>query len=250
MLAAAGWLLLAAQSAPASRPTPRPPEPRPFSALAALPPPAPGTLRVYVVRHGQSVGNASNDDPKLRDDEKDRLTERGRAEAEQVGAALRTLGVVRLLHSPAVRGLETATIAARQFEAARTPQLVPAPAFGPLVLGRSPDPGRSALRYLAQQWSQGGDPRLEGGESLADLCARCRKGLVALARESQPVAVVSHGEVLLAWCLELESAPLPAALSSFALSNGAIGAFDLAADGVVKCRGLFTPNARTSSAPR
>src|SRR4030095_5617071 len=101
------------QSAPASRPATEAPMAGlvyPISALNQLPKPKAGDVRVLLVRHGQSIGNSSKDDPALTEAQKDRLSDRGKAEAAEAGAALRTIGVVKILHSPKVRARESAEI--------------------------------------------------------------------------------------------------------------------------------------------
>ncbi len=65
-------------------------------------------MRVLFLRHGESAHNAHTGEERLGDEQGDVLTERGRAQAEAAGAALRGQGVTRLLTSPMRRATETA----------------------------------------------------------------------------------------------------------------------------------------------
>ncbi len=246
-------ILLAAQG-PASPPQKAEvPEARGSAEIAKLPAPKAGTVRLFVVRHGESVGNASRDDPNLTDAEKDKLTERGKEEAAAAGVVLAKLGVKKLFHSPAERAKETATLAAAAFEKASRPALAEARAFAPLEMGRSPRFGTPASHLLVAAWRDGEDPRFEGGESLADLAARCAKGVDALRRAAVeakgPVAVVAHGEVLAAWLLAFDGERMPKTLVSKRLANTAIGVFDVGPKGALTCLGLFEPESPAASKP-
>lgn len=64
--------------------------------------------RALLLRHGESAHNAHTGREALGDEEGDRLTERGLAQAEAAGTGLAELGVTRLLASPMRRAAETA----------------------------------------------------------------------------------------------------------------------------------------------
>jgi len=64
--------------------------------------------RALFLRHGESAHNAHRGAEALGEDEGDRLTERGAAQAEAAGIGLREAGVTRLLSSPMRRARETA----------------------------------------------------------------------------------------------------------------------------------------------
>ena len=70
-------------------------------------------MRLFLARHGQSVGNATGDDPKLSEKDKDKLTDRGKKDAARLGDAVKAAGVHQLYHSPATRARETADLAAQ-----------------------------------------------------------------------------------------------------------------------------------------
>lgn len=65
-------------------------------------------MRVLFLRHGESAHNVHTGEERLAEELGDVLTERGRAQAEAAGAALRDEGVTRLLTSPMRRATETA----------------------------------------------------------------------------------------------------------------------------------------------
>jgi broad specificity phosphatase PhoE len=64
--------------------------------------------RALFLRHGESAHNAHRGAEALDEDEGDRLTERGAAQAEAAGIGLGDAGVTRLLSSPMRRARETA----------------------------------------------------------------------------------------------------------------------------------------------
>jgi broad specificity phosphatase PhoE len=66
--------------------------------------------RLLLLRHGESAANADDGTETLSEEDGDRLTERGRKQAEAAGPALRELGAARLLTSPMRRARETAAI--------------------------------------------------------------------------------------------------------------------------------------------
>lgn len=65
-------------------------------------------MRALFLRHGESAHNAHTGAEALADDEGDRLTARGRAQARAAGEVLRGLGVTGLYASPMRRAAETA----------------------------------------------------------------------------------------------------------------------------------------------
>jgi broad specificity phosphatase PhoE len=65
-------------------------------------------MRALFLRHGESAHNVHTGEERLSEEHGDLLTERGRAQAEAAGAALRGQGITRLLTSPMRRATETA----------------------------------------------------------------------------------------------------------------------------------------------
>ncbi|HKD99609.1 MAG TPA: phosphoglycerate mutase family protein [Planctomycetota bacterium] len=214
-LALAG-ALQAPQSPPASRPEPLLPASRPYAAIRDLAPAPPRSIRLFVARHGESVGNRTKNDPKLSEAEKDKLTDDGRAQAKEIAAALQEIAgerVTRLLHSPAVRARETAEIVSS--ELASRPGLREVASFAPLRLGAPSE-----------------------GESLAQFAERCRAGMTYVIHDAQAgsVLLVAHAETLSAFAAMAASRELRAVES---VPNGAIVAFDVDTKGVLHCLGLF-----------
>jgi broad specificity phosphatase PhoE len=65
-------------------------------------------MRVLFLRHGESAHNVHSGEERLSEELGDLLTERGRAQAQAAGEALRDHGITRLLTSPMRRATETA----------------------------------------------------------------------------------------------------------------------------------------------
>jgi broad specificity phosphatase PhoE len=245
-LAALLTLCLQAVEKPATAPRPAdPPASRPYTEIGKLAPPKDGCVRIFAIRHGQSVGNASGDSPKLTEAEKDQLSEQGKKDAAALGAAVKLMGVSQVLHSPATRATQTAEGAWRAAFGEAPPKLVKLDSMAPVALGRSPVEGTPPASYLVSRWMKGEDPKLEGGESLAEACQRIRRGCADLYKRSldakEPLAVVAHGEVMLAFLAAFDAADLRRRIVSFRVKNGGILAFDLDATGKTALVGYFTP---------
>jgi broad specificity phosphatase PhoE len=65
-------------------------------------------MRALLLRHGESVHNADRSGEPAAHSDRDRLTEKGVAQAHAAGEGMRELGVTRLLSSPLRRARETA----------------------------------------------------------------------------------------------------------------------------------------------
>lgn len=64
-------------------------------------------MRVYFVRHGQSVGNADDAGNPLKWDDSDTLTQTGQEQARKLGKRLQNKGITKIIHSPLKRAVET-----------------------------------------------------------------------------------------------------------------------------------------------
>jgi broad specificity phosphatase PhoE len=119
--------------------------------------------RALLLRHGESAHNAHSGSEALGDEQGDRLTERGRAQARAAGRGLAEQGVTRLLASPMRRAAETAA-----------------------AIGGGLDLEPQTLPYVQE---------LSAGESFEDLVARVRRlkaELEALEVGELPL-LVGHG---------------------------------------------------------
>ncbi len=65
-------------------------------------------MRVYFVRHGESVGNADDAGSPLKWDDSDDLSETGWVQARTLGQRLQGEGITKIIHSPLKRAVETA----------------------------------------------------------------------------------------------------------------------------------------------
>jgi probable phosphoglycerate mutase len=69
-------------------------------------------MRVFLLRHGESVSNAAVDKVSLPEEEGDRLSPRGRRQAETAGRRIAEFGIERIVTSPMGRARETAAAVA------------------------------------------------------------------------------------------------------------------------------------------
>jgi broad specificity phosphatase PhoE len=212
-----------------------------------------GFRRVYVVRHGQSVGNATHDDPKLTDAEKDHLTEQGRVECAALGPVLKDLHVVAAEVSPMQRARESA-VAIGGCYPRRTPlEEIERAEWRGLALGKPSKPGTSAIAELSAAWSRGEDPRLDGGETLAEMAERTkRRAREIAAADPAPIAIVAHSEIVCAWLAEFDAAALPKLVASSRIPNAAFAAFDVRQGDTleVKPLGVFAPEEKPAAPPK
>ncbi len=152
----------------------------------------------YLVRHGESEGNAALimqgrlDLP---------LNARGEAQASAAGAWLADKGVTRLYTSPLRRAFRTAEILAAR---AGLPEPLPVPEFTELDTGEftglSVEEIREKFPAVYEEFRWKSWDAVPGAESSASLYARALRGwefLKARARETEgALAVVSHGGCL------------------------------------------------------
>lgn len=138
------------------------------------------------------------------------LSRRGRAQAKALGESLRDAGLVRIVHSPLQRAVETATIMAA--ELTPSPELVADPELREAEFSRH----LQGVRYwqipvLRPRWYIHKFRRgfLEGDEPYEDLGGRVLAVARALAVEypEQAAAVVSHADPLQAAWLLLDRRP-------------------------------------------
>ncbi len=160
---------------------------------ADLGPVAKGALRAYVIRHGQSFTNLAQP-KKLPEDQLDRLTELGRAQARAAAAALQGRDVALIVSSPKGRARETAD----ELRALLGVRVRVDERLRPLAMGKDGSGRELVWDDRMRDWSQGKDDAPAAGESLEQAGLR----VMALASElkqelaGRSVALVSHSEVI------------------------------------------------------
>ncbi len=195
-------------------------------ALAELQAPPAGTLRVYLVRHGQALSNL-DPRPALSEEQLDHLTELGQRQAEAAGRALAGRCASAIYTSPAVRAVETSSAVARTL-ALGAP--VVEPRLQPMGVGLAAD-GRE-LEWSARiaEWRAGRDPSPPGGESMEAVGDRVSALVRSLAEGSRGgcVVLVAHSEVIGAYLGKVRGTS-PSKRYPPGLGNGSISVVDVAA---------------------
>ena len=171
---------------------------------ASLGPVPADTVRVYVVRHAESLSNLTPP-PKLPERELDALTEAGRAQAAALGAALRAVEVTLILHSPTGRTRETAAA----IRGTRNAPVREERALRRIDLGESPAGTPLTDRDRVAAWQSGADPRPAEGESMVDVGQRMLDLLLSLRKEhaGHGVVCVTHSDPIGALLGHLHGTP-------------------------------------------
>ena len=200
--------------------------------LAALGPVPAGTVRIYLVRHGQALSNLEPPPPpSAAPHGLDHLTPLGEAQARKVGEILAGQGVKIVLTSPAGRAKESAEKIAAALGAA--PVRVET-RLRPLELGKDASGKPLSWDDRGKEFAAGRDPVPAGGESMAQVGERVMalvKGLRVEAPAAS-VALVAHGEVITAFVGEIQGT-LPAKRYPPRLANGSITVVEARPDGSV-----------------
>ena len=198
--------------------------------LAALGPVPAGTVRVYVIRHGQALSNLQPP-PSVAPRGLDHLTPLGERQSSRVGDILAGKGVKLVVTSPAGRARESAEKIAAGLGAA--PVRVDA-RLRPLDLGN--DAAGKQLDWDAREaeWKAGRDPSPPGGESMAQMGQRVLAVVKDLRTEAagSSVALVAHGEVIGSFVGELRGTP-PAQRFPPRLANASLTVVEARPDGTV-----------------
>ena len=200
--------------------------------LAALGPVPAGTVRIYMVRHGQALSNLEPlPPPSAPPQGLDHLTPLGEAQARKVGEILAGHGVKLVLTSPAGRARESAEKIAAALGAA--PPRVEA-RLRPLELGKDASGKPLSWDDRAKEFAAGRDPAPAGGESMGQVGERVMalvKGLRVEAR-AVSVALVAHGEVIAAFIGAVQGTPAAKRYPP-RLANGSITVVEARPDGRV-----------------
>ncbi|MFI5169333.1 MAG: histidine phosphatase family protein [Vicinamibacterales bacterium] len=199
-------------------------------ALADLPAPPAGTLRVYLVRHGQALSNLEPT-PALPEEQLDHLTELGTRQSDAAGRALASRGEASVLSSPASRARETAEVVSRGVGA--RPVAVDA-RLQPLVLGQAADGRKLEWKERIAEWRAGKDPSPPGGESMERVGERVSelvRELLAGPKGASAVVLVAHSEVIGAYLGRVRGTPPPQRYPP-GIGNGSISVVDVSAAGL------------------
>jgi broad specificity phosphatase PhoE len=153
-----------------------------------------GSVRVFLVRHGQALSNL-DPTPDLPPEKLDALTALGTTQAKTTANALRRTGIAAVFSSPAGRARETAAILGAELG---TADVLVEPRLHPLELGRREDGQPLDWDERIADWEAGRDPAPPGGESLSGVGQRvaqwCRS--LAASQAGRSVAAVAHSEVI------------------------------------------------------
>lgn len=192
--------------------------------IADLAPAPPGTVRFFLVRHGQAFSNL-DPEPALPPEKLDSLTSLGQAQARAAAAALRPHGVRLVVSSPAGRAQETAELIRSVLGA---PAVRVDRRLRPLDLGLGSDGKPLSWDQRIAEWEAGRDPAPSGGESLEQVGARVRDVMNDLAKAGagDQVVLVAHGEVIGSFLGLVASVP-PAKRYPPDLRNGSVTVVDL-----------------------
>lgn len=151
------------------------------------------TLRLYLVRHGQTDGNVEGRSQGHREVP---LNERGRRQAAAIGERLRPRPLVAVYASPLGRSLATAEAIAAPHGLDVVPDARLAELDHGILDGLTGEELRRDYAQFLAQWREG-DPAelaMPGGESMGDAQRRMVVAMEAIAAEHPDgeVAVVSH----------------------------------------------------------
>jgi len=200
--------------------------------LAALGPVPAGTVRVYLVRHGQALSNLEPPPPPSATPQGlDHLTPLGEAQSRKVGAVLAAQGVKLVLTSPAGRARESAEKIAAALGAA--PVRIET-RIRPLERGTDAAGKPLSWEDRGKEWTAGRDPVPPGGESMAQVGDRVMAVVKGLRTEApaSSVALVAHGEVIAAFVGAVAATP-PAQRYPPTLANASITVVEARPDGSV-----------------
>lgn len=197
-------------------------------------------LVVYLVRHGESLGNVT---PGLARSEDPMLTDRGRTQAALAAGALTARGIDVVLTSPLRRARETAAA----IGAAAGLTVEPVDGFHEVDMGILAEPrteeDRAQRKAIFSSWLAGDYSRgFPGGEDFAAVVQRVRGALrgVVSARPGSRIAVVTHRMPIAAAAIVAQ--PGETSLVPGACANGSITT--LASDGGEALRLLDWADAR------
>lgn len=164
------------------------------TSISGLPAIATDTIRVFLVRHGETVhnitANISPDSP-----EYNRLTEKGEAQAKALGPALKEQPIVGLFCSETERTKRTMQLSG--LAEIKNLEIKIVPDFNRMALGVTDEGKPYTMNQRIEIGKQGSDPRPKDGESLSDAVKRFVLYLRSLKTAyGKAVVVATHGDVI------------------------------------------------------
>jgi broad specificity phosphatase PhoE len=154
-------------------------------------------VRIYTLRHGESVSNADPRLATLPGADGDRLTDHGRAEAEAAAEGLRRRGLTKLLHSPPRRAAETADRIGRQLGLEPVELDCAHEVREPAGYDQLDAEQQRLQRWSERMYEHRDDPDFSraGSESFNDVLARVRRleGELDETTEGEVPLLVTHG---------------------------------------------------------
>ena len=162
--------------------------------------------RYYLVRHGETLLNQQH----LRQGEEGSLSPNGRLQAEEVGNALKSLPIRRIISSSYLRAKETAEIISAQIHAPIAYSPLLAERRNPSEIVGKPTHSSDVMVIVDQieLAYHDDDYRFSDEENFVDLKERAKKCLALLARQgTRETVVVTHHvflKMLLAYMLHRE----------------------------------------------
>ena len=151
-------------------------------------------LRLYLVRHGETVWNFEN---RIQGASDVLLNEKGREQAKSLAAKLQNISFSKIFSSPLSRALETAKIISLSQDSSITKIDNFSELDQGLLEGLRFNEIKEKFPEFFSEWrSVPGEVRMPGGETLDELQARAWDGVEKIytkySKEKNPVLVVSH----------------------------------------------------------
>jgi broad specificity phosphatase PhoE len=213
---------------------------------ASLGPVPAGAVRVYLVRHAEAFSNLTPPPTNMTEKDMDALTDKGRQQAEAVGAALRPVNVAAVFFSPTNRTRQTAeglrgerTLEAREERELRR-----------IDNGKSQSGKPLELADRVAIWKAGQDTRPLEGESMVDLGKRMLALVQSLRKPyaGKGVVCVTHAEPISALVGELRGTP-GAMRYPPGIPLASVTVLEVSASGVKEVLFKYEPGSRVVSVP-
>lgn len=156
---------------------------------------ATSTKTVYLIRHGQSVDNASPVFQSVRSP----LSDKGCQQADAIAQRMRSIPFDALIASPIARARQTAEAIAKTtgVQLALSDLFIERIKPGSIDGKSWHDPEATATYKAWEESLYGTGPRIEDGESFTDIVARADAALELLrTHPAQAIGVVTHGHFL------------------------------------------------------